>query len=240
MTVPAIDPIGAAQAGVGLLKACKDWWRHQRPICRLLEGVADNRRLVRIFIRDFFVPPGSPLLAHGPGGVGYVPNVIELWPRVEGLAMASIFSVLGRVGKTANIEVVEMSKDPGLWDSDIIVLGAQAQKCFDFYTQMQHVAYRMDNAEIRDAATNAAITRESGYGYGIILKTRNPHHASGIGFLIGGYGVLGTEAAAYYFRKHAADLGRLFGKKGFGIIVRASVTAGIESTMRLKDFDRSF
>lgn len=83
--------------------------------------------------------------------------------------------------------------------------------------------------------------REDGYGYGIILKARNPHKmrgAPGVGFLIGGFGTLGTAAAAYYFREHLRDLGKEFGSRCFGIVVRASVTAGEQTVEGIPQYDR--
>ena len=238
MPIP-IDPISGGQLLFGAGKALKNYIQSQRPLFKLLKGVADNEQLVRIFVRDLMIPPGTPLISQDAGGVGLVPNVTDLWPRVEGLGVANVLNVLGQANKTEAIEIVEMSKDIGLWDSHIIVMGAQAQKCYDFYSQMENVAYYMD-PELKSRETNLAIPREDGYGYGIILKTINPHYPKGVGFLIGGYGVLGTEAANYYFWKHAVDLGRQFGTKCFGVIVRASVTAGVGSTECLSRYDKTF
>lgn len=160
MTIP-IDPIGIVQVGYGIFKATKNWWQNQRPINQVLQGIGNNDRITRVFIRDMVIPPGTPLISTGPAGIGLVPNVNELWPRVEGVAMANILNVLGQVGKARNIEIIEMSKDPGLWDSDLIVLGAQAQKCFDFYQRMRQVAYNIDT-ELRDASTGNVIPRQPG------------------------------------------------------------------------------
>lgn len=238
MTIP-VESISTLQVAYSLIKATKNWWSNQRPIGKVLQSITKNEKRIRIFIRDFEIPAGALLLSREAGRIGQVPNVHELWPRVEGVALANVLNVLGQVGKKDNIEIIEMSKDTGLWDSNIIVLGAQAQKCFDFYDQMENVAYCM-NPELRDATNNELIPKEEGYGYGIILKTINPYTSNGIGLLIGGYGVLGTEAAGYYFRKKCRDLGKRFDKKCFGVIVRASITAGIESTQRLESFDKCF
>ena len=58
--------------------------------------------------------------------------------------------------------------------------------------------------------------------------------------LVGGYGVLGTEAATHYFAQHLAELGKDFGNKSFGIVVRALVSAGVQSTERIKKYDVKF
>ena len=104
---------------------------------------------------------------------------------------------------------------------------------------MDNVAYRIDT-ELRDTSTGKVITREPGYGYGIILKAKNRYASNGVGLLVGGYGVLGTEAASYYFRRYCAELGKRFGNRCFGVVVRASVTAGVQSVERLDSFDKWF
>ncbi len=109
---------------------------------------------------------------------------------------------------------------------------------------MQNVAYRIDSEHIYDNQSNIIIERENGYGYGIILKSINPFKRSGrkrgIAILIGGFGVLGTEAASYYFYYKFKTLGQDFGKHCFGIVVRASISSGAQSVERLHNYDREF
>lgn len=137
---------------------------------------------------------------------------------------------------------MEMGKDPGIWDRNLMILGAQTQKCFDFYSRMQEVAFRMDANHIYDNKTGKPVKRDPGFGYGIIIKCKNPYVTSGdgVGFLLGGYGTLGTEAATYYFTNNIAELGKKFGKKSFGVVVKASVSAGVQSTERLIRYDRTY
>ncbi|GAG23046.1 unnamed protein product, partial [marine sediment metagenome] len=227
---------------LSLMSKVKVWWFQKKPQTQLLQGIIYQSEPCRIFVRDFFIKAGTELISVEPRlGVGTVPNVRELWPDCEGRAVASIFNVLGKVGKTKNIEIIRMSQDVGEWNSHVFVLGAQAKKSFDFYRHMNNVAYQMDNKEIYDVGTGKIIPREHGFGYGIILKVENPFKATGkkgVGFLIGGFGVLGTSAAAYYFREHFVQLGKEFGKDCFGILVRAPVTAGEQAVQRLKQFDK--
>jgi len=227
-----------------LVRSLTRWWHETRPPLKLLEGLASQEEPCRIFVRDLLVPKDSPLISVDPGvGIGTVPNVLELWPDVEGRGAASVFNVLGQVGKTRNIEIVRMSQDVGEWNCHVVVLGAQANKAFDFYRLMKNVAFRMDAENIYDAVSGEPLKRVQGFGYGIILKASNPFKTEGrrgIGFLLGGYGTLGTAAAAYYFREHFRQLGKEFGNDCFGIVVRAPVTAGEEAVERLKHLDRRF
>lgn len=218
------------------------WWSRLKPINRVLGPISDDEEPCTIFVRDFLLSPGSTILAVEPRiGSGIVPNVQELWSDVEGKGMSYVFNALGQAGKRENISIVRMSQDPGIWNTNLIVMGAQAQKCFDFYAQMNGIAYAVDAVNIFESDSRAIVNREPGYGYGIILKAKNPHKtagAKGIAFLIGGYGTLGTAVAAYYFKEHLKELGKKFGKHCFGVVVRASVTAGEQSAERLVQHDR--
>ncbi|MCR4277884.1 MAG: hypothetical protein NUV80_01760 [Candidatus Berkelbacteria bacterium] len=224
-------------SGVKLLQR---YYQQTRPIQMLLGRIGNNREVAKVFVRDFILPQGSQVLSIEPRhGVGVVPNVPHLWPDVEGRTLAYVVNVLGRAGKTENINIVRMSEDEGEWNANIIVLGAQAQKCFDFYEQMEEVAYKMDGSEIYNYR-GRIIPRETGYGYGIILKARNPFNSAGTAFLIGGFGTLGTISAAYYFKENFEKLGREFGQKNFGVVVRCPISAGEEAVERLRRYDKSF
>jgi hypothetical protein len=232
LVIPTVLEIG---------KALVTWYRTSRPARKLLGNLARQEERCRVFVRDFILPSGSNILSIEPRrGAGIVPNVVELWPDVEGRALASVFTVFGRVGKTQNVEIVRMSQDVGQWNCHVVVLGAQAGKPEDFFRLMNNVTYRVDGDEIWNNQTNQRVEREDGFGYGIILKALNPFKTDGPGvaFLIGGYGTLGTAAAGYYFREHFEQLGRDFGKDCFGVVVRASVTAGEESVERISGLDR--
>lgn len=229
---------------ISFIKNIRTWWIKSLPAQKVLGPLADNNKKLLIFVRDFFITNGTPLYSReGQNGiVGTVQNVLELWPNVEGKSISKLLNLLGVAGRTKNIEVVEMGKDPGTWNQNLVILGAQTQKCFDFYLQMEEVAFRVDRNHIYDNKTGTPVKRDPNFGYGIILKCKNPYvtGGKGIGFLLGGYGTLGTEAATYYFTNNIADLGRKFSKKSFGIVIRASLTAGVQSTERIKKFDRVF
>ena len=225
-----------------LIRLVKNWWSETRPAMNLLEGMAHQDEPCKIFIRDLLLSQDATVLSLEPRvGWGRVPNVSELWPQVDAQAAADVFGVLGDVGKTQNVEIVRMSEDAGQWDSHIVVIGAQAGKSFDFYRHMNNAAFRVDDQNIMDSATAEVVQREQGYGYGIILKATNPFKSQGrkgVAFLIGGFGTFGTATAGHYFREHYKELGRTFGRNDFGIVVRASVTAGEQAIERLSQWDR--
>jgi hypothetical protein len=217
------------------------WWISRRPVNRLLGLVIHRNEPCKIFLRGFFIAQDTPLFSIVRGvGIGQVPNIHELWADVEGRAVANVLNVLGRAGKSHNINIVREADDAGEWNSHLIVIGAQYPKASNFFKLMTDVTYSIDDANIIDNVTKRAVPREDGYGYGIIIKSRNPLYArgGGVAFLIAGYGTLGTVAASYYFREHYQSLGRQFRSDCFGVVVRAPLTAGEQAVERLFDWDR--
>ncbi len=226
------------------IKCFRNWLIASRPRNKILGPIANNSEDCTIFIRDFLLPPNSQIWAKESASIPYgaVPNVYEFWGDVDGMGMSYVFNVLGQVGKRRNIRVIRMSQDTGIWDTNIIIIGAQAQKNFDFYDNLRGVMYKVDANNIIDIQTRQCIKKENGYGYGIILKARNQFKtagSSGVGFVIGGFGTLGTKAAAYYFSQHLTELGKQFGSRCFGVVVRASVKAGEQAVERLPQYDKT-
>jgi len=138
------------QSSISFIMNIRGWWKNILPAQKVLGPLANNKNILAIFVRDFFITPGTPLLSQEGlnGPIGIVPNVLNLWSDVEGKSLAKLLNLFGVAGRTTNIEVIEMGKDPGIWNRNMIILGAQTQKCFDFYSRMQEVAYRVDAQHI--------------------------------------------------------------------------------------------
>lgn len=231
---------------VSLGKSVFHWYSYTRPSKKLLGKMVDSKSLLRIFVKDFIVRDntgGSPpklISQEGPTTQEH-PNIEKVWAEAEARGVARLLNLLGELGKKDKLEVVEMSRGYDFWDTNMIVLGAQARKCMDFYEVMEDVAYSVDEQHIYERETGRTVNREPEYGYGIILKAKNPQMiGGGTGILLGGYGVLGTQAAVYYFIKNIANLGKKFGNRSFGIVVRARVSAGEQAVKRIKRYDKVF
>jgi len=231
---------------ISLGKSFSHWYNYTRPSKKLLESMVDNKKLLRIFVKDFIVKdntgksPPKLISQEGPT-IQEHPNIEKVWAEAEAIGVAKLLNLLGELGKKDKLEIVGMSRGYDFWDTDMIVLGAQAMKCMNFYEVMKNVAYSVDEQHIYEKETGRIINREPGYGYGIILKAENPQMVGGgTGILLGGYGVLGTQAAIYYFVKNIASLGREFENRPFGVTIRAKVSAGEQSAKRIKRYDKVF
>ena len=232
-------------------------WRRRRPVSLLLQQLTDEEERVVIYTRDFesmvLDPIAGPkrvkLLVREPlvNKWGEVANVPTLWSRAEALVYGAVLYVFSLAGKTERIEVVEMSDDKDRWDDGLVVLGAQTERCYRFYRDMNNVAFSMDDKNIYNQQgvalddPNMPVDDQGAYRYGIILKARNPYRTVKLGtcFLIGGFGVEGTEAAGYYFRHYYKDLVSLFGNRAFGVVVRVRADASAQTVVRVPVFDTS-
>ncbi len=111
----------------GILKIVQhiiNFIRDSLPKRKLLEGIANNKELCRIFVRDLILEQNARVISLDPllRTAGRVPNVSDLWPHVEALGTSYLFNILGQVNKINNIEVVPMSQDHGEWDSILLSL----------------------------------------------------------------------------------------------------------------------
>lgn len=225
------------------------------PARLVLKGIADNSEPCHILVRDMLVElhqdPGLSLvdrwslLDRAPqrlGGhiEGRGPNIPVVWADSDGKAIADVLKVLGQVGKRNNIRLVRRSEDEGERNCHIIVVGGQDQNAQHFYQAMRDVFYRMDERQIYDAVANRLLDMEADYRYGLILKATNPSKVTGsrgVAILIGGFGVLGTLAAAYYLRVRIPELARAFGGRNFGLVIRCHQEAPPETAERIHDLD---
>ncbi len=242
-----------------LLRRLRDWLYTTTPRAMVLGTIALNEERACIFVRDLQVQlhqlmPGMrqedrwPLLDKAParlgGGIeGRGINIPVVWADVDAQAVADLLNVLGQVGKIHNLQVVRRSEDGGNRDCHLVVVGGQDQNARHFYAHMQDVYYRMDDAGLYEAHAGVKLAPDptGQYGYGVILKARNPDKITGrpgLALLVGGFGVLGTLAASHYLRTHLRDLGVLFGRETFGVVVRASVAGGHQTVERVVEFDR--
>lgn len=209
------------------------------PTRRVLGDFIKNEEKCVFWLRDAYRQSGTDILEISQHGVGVIPNVSKWWAEVDAKAVSDFLNVLGYIGKSENIEFHTLSQNRDEWDANIICIGSQYFSANKIFNDCDKVYYKINNRSIIKTSNNQIIKRERGYGYGIILKAWNPHKLPDGGniFLIGGFGTLGTEVAGYYFRNNHKKLGKKFGDKCFGVVVRASVSGGPQTVERLEQYD---
>lgn len=228
-----------------LIRRIISWWNLNLPAGKVLGDYLNNKTSIKIYVKDLIVPGNTihnPKLFSNEGNIQQInPNINKVWPEVESRAVATISNLLGELGKSKNIFIVELSKGYNEWTNNMIVLGAQAVKSREFYEVMNNVGYGVNDDNIYDFITKKPIEMDlQTFGYGIILKAQNPQNNNYPAFLLGGYGVLGTEAAVFYFCNNIALLGKEFGRNYFSIVIKARIASGSQSTVRIKKLDKQF
>jgi len=219
------------------------WWSFTRPAGNILGPMIDNKKVLRIFIKDFYVHNNTleePKLISQEGDVfQFNPNIDKVFAEVEVQGVSLLGNLLGQIGKREKIKIMKMSEGYSLWDTDFFILGAQALKCREFYELMDNCGYSMDEHRITDRDFNQTIEREELYGYGLIIKAEKDgvgNDKKKYGILLGGFGTLGTEAAVYYFCKNIALIEKHVGKHCFSLIVRARIHSGAQSVKMIKEY----
>jgi hypothetical protein len=217
----------------------------RRPAVKIFGKLLKSKTFIKIYARDLKVIDNTPnnpkLFAFSMDGTLWQhPNIDSVWPEVEVVASQDLIRLFTEL-KKEEIIVGKMS-DQKNWDENIIILGAQADSSLKFYEIMKNVGYKMDEKEIYDNDSKEIIPKEEGYGYGIIMKAKNPYLKNNCdySFLVGGFGILGTEAASLYFYKNLKELSESFGKKYFSCIIRASISGGKYSVKRLQEYDKCY
>lgn len=239
ITNPIVEGIIIIPLGGYALHKAIQYFRNIRPAKKLLQGLAKKNEECVFWLRDAFLPPGFPIYEIYRGNMLPIPNVSKWWAEVDAKVVADVLNVLGNQGKSDHIEFHVLGANRGELNANIVCIGAQFPQANMFFNEFENVFYRMDNQNIIEINRNQNIPQQANYGYGIIIKARNPHKLpnGGVAFLIGGFGTLGTEAAGYYFRTRFKELGKRFGKKCFGVVVRASIAGGPQSVERLEQYD---
>jgi len=216
------------------------------PKAKVLGNLIKKDSKIDFFVADLLVAnntTSSPQLYSFYQGTYYQnPNINDVWPACEGRGLNKFFLELGQFNKTENISVKKMS-DAVTWDSDIVLFGAQTGRCRDFFRLMENVGYRIEDDGIySNSDGNKIISLPTQAGYGLVVKASNPMglDKETSGFLLGGYGVLGTEASIEYFFNNLNELGRTFGEKDFSLIVKKEIGDPEGRVKRLEEYDISY
>ncbi len=221
--------------------ACLNSLRDLFPLRRLLAGFLEQDENCAIFIRwmrspdrsnpnyyeaqlpDCFPPATS-------GKVSRHPNIPAVIAKADMQAAADVMNVLGRSGKTRNIEFLSIVDHYRTWDRNIVCIGGSA-KTIEIFAQddPENRSKRQFPENLGSLFPDLRLdTEDPCDDVGLIHKTFFQSTGKPCLVLMGG-GVLGTEAAGYFFRNHARLLGKMYGKKPFSVLVTASLSAGPQS-----------
>jgi len=137
-------------------------------------------------------------------------------------AIAHVLNVLGRVGRTSNIELTYHDKDYDKWDSPMFIIGGGWKRnratdtCNPYFKLTKEGFILVETKELFKPELN-----DEDEDFGLLQKTINPTNGNPI-WIIDGYRGLGVVAASYCLVRWWKYLGWIYGKKPFALIVRVN------------------
>ena len=138
-------------------------------------------------------------------------------------AMSHVLNLLGIIGRTENIVVTFADRDFDYWDSPMFILGGNWKSKNALATFEHYYDYRRKFELI---PTDEDFTpRDIDEDIGFVEKLINPNNGMPIWIIVGLRGA-GTTAGAYKLLKCRKYLGKIYGKKRFGLLVSMNDKVG--------------
>lgn len=149
----------------------------------------------------------------------YEPRQLTPWvtSTSETQSVANILNVLGRVGRTDNIQLVFVDQDFDKWDAPMFILGGSWKAIRSFDTCMPIFSYR-DGKIILEPTKEMYRPKTSDHDIGFLQKTINPATGFPVWVAMGWRGA-GTVAATYALSRWWKEIGYLYGSRPFGILI---------------------
>jgi len=135
----------------------------------------------------------------------------------EAQSLAFILNVLGRVGRTENIEVTFPDKEYDRWDAPMFSLGGNWKTMRAFETCQPYFKFKND-AFVLLPTKEHFIPSSIEEDMGLLQKMINPNNGLPV-WIVMGYRGAGTVSASYALSRWWKYLGILYGAKTFGILV---------------------
>lgn len=210
--------LGAGATG-GVAVARFGWraiW-DRRPLKRFLGALVDNSEPLSIFAREMVSIDGKYYSQLPSGRVQEWQNfpVVGL---VDVEAATDALNLLGQVGGGTNLFWRRVTTDSGRWDEPSVCIGAsfRSDKVLEL-CEPRLVSYCAP--DVFEVPNRPPFKADADHDYGLIARLWHPETGAQCVVLFG-CGMAGTAAAGHYWRQHAPSLARIYGARGFAIILR--------------------
>ena len=132
-------------------------------------------------------------------------------------SVAHILNVLGRAGRTDNIQILFVDQDFDKWDSPMFILGGSWKATRSFETCEPYFSFR-NNGFILEPTQESFRPRTNDHDIGILQKMINPATNLPVWVAMGWRGA-GTNAATCALSRWWKEFGILYGSRRFGILL---------------------
>lgn len=147
-------------------------------------------------------------------------------------AMAHVLNVLGRAGRTDNIELTFHDKDYDRWDAPMFIVGGgwkrdRAVRTCKPYVQIQQNGFVLNETE------EVFAPQKADEDIGLLQKTINPTNSQTV-WILDGFRGIGVTAASYSLVRWWKQLGWIYGNKPFALLVRVNEKDGWQQSHIIK------
>jgi hypothetical protein len=144
----------------------------------------------------------------------------------DSLGVSMVLNTLGKIGRTDNIHLSYVDKDYDKWENPMFLIGGNWKTDRVFENYNPHYISK-DGKFIIQETDEEFSQKDPNDDLGLLEKVYNPKTNKPIWILMGMRGG-GTAAAAYALSKWWKLLGKLYGKKSFGLVVQFNDKEGWE------------
>jgi hypothetical protein len=135
----------------------------------------------------------------------------------ETQSVAHILNVLGRAGKSENVQLVYVDQDFDKWDAPMFILGGSWKAARAFETCNPYFIFQDDKFTLRPSGETYQ-PKSNDHDLGLLQKMINPSTGLPVWVVMGWRGA-GTVAASYALARWWKELGSLYGRKPFGVLL---------------------
>jgi len=217
------------------------WWKQSRPLSLILKGYKDSETEVLVFLsqlssadKDFVKNQDQQYIIEYPHplptnkkNLTIAPrhNIDPVWSEADGLCVADVFNILGRIKKIKNIKIASLIKDWDRRENPIFTIGFNP-KTDDLIKESRPIYFKLNaNQSLSVEGLKDDITAYTPNDGGIIQKTFIKDTKTPV-IILAGLGTTGTEVAGSLFNKKAKELGKLYGDRSFCLAYKADISKG--------------
>jgi hypothetical protein len=219
----------------------KNWYSKSRPLRMLLNGYAENESDVLIYLSQLtalnstnqknndqkyaaFYPSSLPTYKNNILGNIYQ-NIDPVWSESDGRCVADVFNTLGRVGKARNVRIADTLNDWSKHENPIFTVGFNP-KTKDILSECEPVNFAgYDLGYLKIDGHDLKLDSVYPSDAGVIQKTFIKGTCAPV-FILAGLGTLGTEVQGYVLSQKCVELGKLYGRKSFCVLVKTDFKKG--------------
>lgn len=135
----------------------------------------------------------------------------------ETQSVAYILNVLGRAGKSENVQLVYVDQDFDKWDAPMFILGGSWKATRAFETCNPYFVFQENRFSLRPCGESYQ-PKSNDHDLGLLQKMINPTTGLPVWVAMGWRGA-GTVVAAYALARWWKELGSLYGRNPFGVLL---------------------